>query len=766
MSAAILLRSIPLIVICLASTLPALSQERAALVIGNGDYQTVTKLKNPKADAEDMAAALRGLGFSVELLKDANLGDMEAAVIRLGNRLGQSRDSWGFVYYAGHAVQSDGVNYLIPVDASIAGEAFLKTKALAAQSILDTLQRAGNGLNIIVLDACRDNPYSWARSGTRGLSVVGFQPPGSIIAYATSAGSVAQDGDGRNGLFTGRLLAHLSTPGLDIKEVFDLTGADVMSASGNRQVPAIYSQLFRPLWLAGEPVSSSRSGIESNTAPGSSNAESGDALAQSIPRDGLVSEWLFDGTARDSVKRRPGQIVDLSFGKDRFGRDNSAAYFNGLSSCLDAGPVFSGSLSEWSVSLWYYTESVTRNGKYFVQSPLLSNWNRWEEGAQKGWLWGHAFNPGEDQAGISLVTCDGKIETLAGSLWSEADEYEAKFQGRWAHGCLVVRQGTAYLYLDGAAPIRLPASAIMQPDLDAPLWFGRSDIDRGDDGVLIDFFHGALDDIRLYGRALTEEEVLALFDEEPAPPKPLGIVPVPRNGLASEWLFEGNTRDSAKRRIGAVVDVTLGRDRFGRDRAAAYFNGTSSRIDAGQVFEGPTPNWSVSLWYFTENFYRPASGVYLSPFLSNWNHYVEGAQRGFDFGHFMNIDGGDAGLRTTVCDGSIDSGLGANWTKLPSYEREALRKWTHVCLVVADGMGTIYFNGGKAAVGKVASPLVPDPESAFWIGFSEINKEPTGDGNWRDINWYQGSLDDIRIYNRSLGEDEVLALFDETRNPK
>lgn len=225
------------------------SSNRYALVIGNGTYAECGRLKNPVNDARDIAATLSSLGFTVEIIKDASLGEMEDAVVRLGDHLRASPKAYGFFYYAGHGIQSDGINYLIPVDADIKSESFLKTKALPAQSVLDTLQRARNSLNIVVLDACRDNPFNWARGGARGLSVVSNQPPGSIIVYATSAGVTSQDGEGRNGLFTSKLLENLGTPGLEINEIFRRTGKEVQSASGNRQIPAIYSQCFENVCL-------------------------------------------------------------------------------------------------------------------------------------------------------------------------------------------------------------------------------------------------------------------------------------------------------------------------------------------------------------------------------------------------------------------------------------------------------------------------------------------------------------------------------------
>jgi len=235
------------------NVLPGFGQDketRFALVIGNGNYSGLGKLTNPGNDATDMAESLKSLGFTVTLLKDADLRSMEQGIVRFGNALSGSQSAVGFFFYAGHGVQSNGVNYLIPANAEIPSEAFLNTKAVAVQAVLDTLQQAGNKLNVIVLDACRDNPFSWSRSGTRGLTVVSAQPPGSLIAYATSAGSVAADGTGRNGIFTGELLKNLKKPDASIFDVFLQTGADVKAATKGAQVPAIYNQYFEKFYLA------------------------------------------------------------------------------------------------------------------------------------------------------------------------------------------------------------------------------------------------------------------------------------------------------------------------------------------------------------------------------------------------------------------------------------------------------------------------------------------------------------------------------------
>jgi len=200
-----------------------------------------------------MAAVLQGLGFTVDKLLDGTQDQMVNAIMRLKNRLSVSNDSYGFLFYAGHGIQSNGENYLIPVDANIPGENFLRNRAVAVQEMLDELNDAGNDFNMVVLDACRDNPFGWSRGGARGLTIVTRQPADSIIVYATSAGSTASDGTGRNGLFTGYLLQNIKIPGLEVTEMLRRTNADVAHASNNQQRPAVYNQFYGTVYLGTKP---------------------------------------------------------------------------------------------------------------------------------------------------------------------------------------------------------------------------------------------------------------------------------------------------------------------------------------------------------------------------------------------------------------------------------------------------------------------------------------------------------------------------------
>lgn len=210
------------------------TEQRVALVIGNSNYIN-SPLRNPVNDATDMAKALRNLGFKVTLKTDANQRTMEGAIRAFGTmlRLG----GVGLFYYAGHGIQSRGTNYLIPVHAEIKSEADVKYRSVDAGYVLSQMEDAGNNLNIIILDACRNNPFARSfRSADKGLAKMDA-PTGSILAYSTAPGSVAADGAGRNGLYTAELLKHMATPGITIERVFKKVRIAVMNKSSRQQVP-------------------------------------------------------------------------------------------------------------------------------------------------------------------------------------------------------------------------------------------------------------------------------------------------------------------------------------------------------------------------------------------------------------------------------------------------------------------------------------------------------------------------------------------------
>jgi len=210
-------------------------ERRTALVIGNGDYRNISPLRNPVNDARDIAAALKHLGFEVLHMENADQRSMERVVVQFSRSL--RKGGVGLFYYAGHGVQVNGRNYLIPVGVEINTEFDVKYEAVDMGRVLDGMYDAGNGLNIVMLDACRNNPFVRSfRTADRGLARMDA-PTGTFIAYATAPGSVAADGDGRNGIFTKHLLKNMKSPGLSIERVLKLTRNEVMAETGNKQVP-------------------------------------------------------------------------------------------------------------------------------------------------------------------------------------------------------------------------------------------------------------------------------------------------------------------------------------------------------------------------------------------------------------------------------------------------------------------------------------------------------------------------------------------------
>ena len=232
---------IALIVLLLPQQAFSKSERRIALVIGNGDYKHAP-LKNPINDANDMAAALHKCDFKIMKIINADRRTMRRAIRKFGHEI--NKGAVGLFYYAGHGIQVDGENYLLPIGAKAYDEDEVKDECLMVSSVLRKMETAGNRLNIIILDACRDNPFgSSFRSETRGLAKMDA-PSGSLLAYATAPGSTAADGPGRNGLYTSKLLKYMLRQGLPIERVFKLVRIDVVKESGNRQIPWESSSLM------------------------------------------------------------------------------------------------------------------------------------------------------------------------------------------------------------------------------------------------------------------------------------------------------------------------------------------------------------------------------------------------------------------------------------------------------------------------------------------------------------------------------------------
>ena len=225
-----------LFLVSIAATAQAPLDIRVALVIGNAAYAGNAALANPANDARAMAETLRQLGFTVVELRDSGKSDMSAAIDKVRAAL-KDKQGVGMLYYAGHGMQLDWHNYMVPVDAKLASAADVPAQAIDVNVVLDAFKSAGNRMNILVLDACRNNPFASTASG-KGLAQVDA-PPGTFLAYATAPGNVAEDGDvkGGNGLYTQYLLEELKKPAARIEDVFKRVRLNVRKQSQGRQIP-------------------------------------------------------------------------------------------------------------------------------------------------------------------------------------------------------------------------------------------------------------------------------------------------------------------------------------------------------------------------------------------------------------------------------------------------------------------------------------------------------------------------------------------------
>src|SRR5689334_16433522 len=220
---------------------------KRALVIGNSRYAQ-TPLRNPANDANGMAEALRGQGFNVELGLEMDRPGMQKAIAGYTQSLAAS-GSVGLFYFAGHGAQLAWRNYLLPVDTEIGDVNELRDRGVDVNSLIEGIRRAGNPMNIIILDACRDNPFGSIRKlEQKGLSQLDA-PPGTLLAYATAPGNTAIDGEGAHGLYTENLLKEIRVPEARVEDVFKRVRLAVRRRSSGQQIPWESTSLEEDFWF-------------------------------------------------------------------------------------------------------------------------------------------------------------------------------------------------------------------------------------------------------------------------------------------------------------------------------------------------------------------------------------------------------------------------------------------------------------------------------------------------------------------------------------
>ena len=296
-------------------TAAAAEGRRVALVIGNGAYGNVPALLNPPNDASDIAAALKRLGFTVSLATNASFDEMRRGLIALG------RDAAGAdmaaLYFAGHGMEINGENWLIPIDAALKRDTDAANEAISLQSAMLQVSNT-TSLGLVILDACRDNPFAVRMNrslATRAATLGGLgriEPTGNVlVAYAARDGTTALDGDARNSPFAAALLRNIEAPGVEVTFMFRNVRDDVMEATRNQQQPFVYGSLSRKaIYLAGPPPAGADGAalpaVVSPAAPRGPSSTIDPALVGTweimVPNGRGQSRWIWeimgDGTYR------------------------------------------------------------------------------------------------------------------------------------------------------------------------------------------------------------------------------------------------------------------------------------------------------------------------------------------------------------------------------------------------------------------------------------------------------------------------------------
>ena len=283
-------------------TLPP-QERRVALVVGNNAYR-MSPLQNPKNDALAVAEKLGALGFDVSLRLDQDRAHLNRAIASFREKM-SAPNTIALFFFAGHGVQYRGRNYLIPIDAQIESEEQVAEQALDLAALLESMGKASTVTNIVILDACRDNPFANARSGSQGLVPVDA-PSGTLIAFATAPGSVASDGSGQNGVYTANLLKHLGERGQPIETIFKRVRLGVMQDTGRAQIPWENSSMTSDFYFA------------PGTA-GQESAESESASWQALDETSSVYEYVAFLGKYPKSERRQEALTGLNHALRRVG---------------------------------------------------------------------------------------------------------------------------------------------------------------------------------------------------------------------------------------------------------------------------------------------------------------------------------------------------------------------------------------------------------------------------------------------------------------
>lgn len=374
---------------------------RTALVIGNSNYKSAP-LKNPVNDAKDIAAVLKSNGFKVTLKLDATKKDMKESVKVFGKQL--LNGGVGLFYYAGHGIQLKDRNYLIPVNADITSESDVEYESLDAGRILGKMEDAGNGMNIVILDACRNNPFARSfRSSTQGLARMDA-PTGSLIAYATAPGSVAADGQGNNGIYTKHLLENMRMPGLKLEDVLKNVRVAVLNETNNKQTPWEASSLTIDFYFAQDSFAITRPINQSTTEHNKGKL----SITSNIEGADIFLENRFNGIT-------PLEIISIDPGSYKI-----KARLKGFDTIEK---TISVNQNRKAVITFYFEQKETKGRLYLSTEPADCTINLLN--AKTSYTEGIALDPGHYKIEVSKPGFISKTETITILLGEGLDLYVA-----------------------------------------------------------------------------------------------------------------------------------------------------------------------------------------------------------------------------------------------------------------------------------------------------------------------------------------------------
>ncbi|NTV42183.1 MAG: SUMF1/EgtB/PvdO family nonheme iron enzyme [Syntrophobacteraceae bacterium] len=421
---------------------PAKPEQRVALVVGNSTYEAAP-LRNPLNDARSMGRTLGELGFDVVVRENLTQKEMKMEIQAFGQKL--QKGGVGLFYFAGHGIQVNGRNFLIPVGAKIEHEKQVEYEGVDAGSVFAEMEFARNRLNIVILDACRDNPFARSfRSTSMGLASINA-PTGTLIAYATSPGSVANDGPGENGVYTGELIKAMQVEGLRIEDVFKQVRGSVREATQGKQIPWESSSLEGDFYFK-PPVAGRTPPDDPGKLPtaGISQKTRGEGSPRSVkiwkePVTGMVFVWV------------PGGCYLMGSPHDEAGRD------------VDEGPVH-----EVCVDGFWMGKTEVTNGQFRKFQPSHNS----------GDFQGFSLN-GDSQPAVHVNWNDAAsfsqwLKGQNGGLYT----FRLPTEAEWEYACRAGTEAARYWGSDPAMACEYENVADQTPQRQWD-WTGVHDCDDG-----------------------------------------------------------------------------------------------------------------------------------------------------------------------------------------------------------------------------------------------------------------------------------------------